>query len=325
MRSAAILLREYGGPEVLRLEQVEIGMPAAGDLLIRQTAIGVNFHDCYVRSGLYRTLTLPGIPGIEGVGVVEAVGADVSGFEVGERIAWISAAYGGYAATRTLPAELAIKLPDNITDVQVAASFMKAATVCMLARKLHTISAGQTVLVHAAAGGVGQLLCNWSRHLGARVIATVGTSEKAAVARRAGASEVILYREEDFVTRTLELTDGRGVDVVYDAIGRDTFERSLACLDYHGKLINYGQASGPVEPFSPARLAAKSLSVARPIIFHYLRTPDRLRTIAREALEAMASGVIAPLNPLRMRLDEAAEAHRLLEGQKSPGGIVLEP
>lgn len=325
MQRKAIVLREHGAPDVLRPGHVDVGTPAAGELLIRHSAVGVNFHDCYVRSGLYRTLALPGIPGIEAAGEVESVGAGVQDFAVGDRVVWISGAYGGYAEARTLSARLAVKIPESITDAQAAASFMKATTACMLVRKVHAVAAGQTVLVHAAAGGVGQLLSSWARHLGARVIGTVGDDAKVEVAKRAGADEVILYRREDFVARTLELTGGVGVNVVYDAVGKDTFEGSLTCLDYEGKLVNYGQASGPVEPFAPGLLAGKSLSIARPIIFHYLRTPDRLRALAAEAFHAMVSGTIAPLDPVRMKLEDAAEAHRMMEAQKSPGAIILEP
>lgn len=325
MRAEAILLSSHGGPDELRLATVNIADPGPGELLVRHTAAGVNFHDCYVRSGLYRTLALPGIPGIEGVGIVEAIGPDVEGISLGDRIGWVSAAYGGYASARILPAELAIRLPGSIGDAEGAASLMKALTVCMLVRKVHAVGPGQTVLVHAAAGGVGQLLCNWCHHLGAEVIGTVGSAEKGDLARRSGADHVILYREEDFVARVKSITGGKGVLAVYDGIGKDSFGGSLQCLDYEGKLINYGQASGPVEPFTPAVLAARSLTISRPIIFHYLRTRDRLDALASEVFEAFASGTIRPIAPIELPLAAAAEAHRLLEARKSPGGVVLIP
>lgn len=325
MKAKAIVLSAYGDPDELRLADVDVPDPSGNELLVRHTAVGVNFHDCYVRSGLYKTLALPGIPGIEGVGIVEKVGPKAVGFVPGDRIGWISGAYGGYAAVRLLPSDLAFKVPEGLTDVQAAASLMKMFTTCMLVRKVHAVAPGQTVLVHAAAGGVGQLLSNWCHHLGAEVIGTVGNAEKAEIARRSGADHVILYRQEDFVGRVLEITGGKGVAAVYDAIGKDTFSGSMRCLDFEGRLVNYGQASGPVEPFSPSELAGRSLSVARPIIFHYIRTRDRLEAMAREVFAAVEAGAIIPIEPVQFDLGEAAEAHRLLESQKSPGGVVLVP
>lgn len=325
MRTKAIVLNTYGDPDELRLADVDVPDPRGNELFVRHTAVGVNFHDCYVRSGLYKTLALPGIPGIEGVGIVEKVGPQAPGFEPGDRIGWISGAYGGYAAARLLSSDLAFKVPASLTDAQAAASLMKMFTTCMLVRKVHAVGPGQTVLVHAAAGGVGQLLSNWCHHLGAEVIGTVGSVEKAEIARRCGADHVILYRQEDFVARVLDITGGKGVAAAYDAIGKDTFSGSMRCLDYEGRLVNYGQTSGPVEPFSPSDLAGRSLSVARPIIFHYLRTRERLEAMAREVFAAVDAGAMKPIEPIQLGLGEAAEAHRLLEAQKSPGGVVLIP
>jgi NADPH2:quinone reductase len=282
MEMKAIVLRQYGGPEELRLDATEIAAPAAGELLVRHSAIGVNFHDCYVRSGLYKTLALPGIPGIEAVGIVEAIGPGVSGFAVGNRVGWVSGRYGGYATHRILPATEAIALPQGIDDTGLAASLMKALTVSVLVTRAHAVKPGETVLVHAAAGGVGQLLSSWCRHLGATVIGTVGSRDKAAVAERAGAHHTILYREENFVDRVKALTGGQGVAAAFDAVGKDTFQGSMDCLGYEGTLVNYGQASGPVDAFTPSALAVRSLS-------------------------------------------EAAQAHEVLEAQRSPGGVVLVP
>lgn len=320
----AILLREYGGPEQLKPERVALAAPGPSEVLVRHNAIGVNFHDCYVRSGLYRTLALPGIPGLEAAGTVEAVGDGVASPRPGDRIAWISPLYGAYAAARILPAELAIPLPDTLGDAEAAASLMKACTVRMLLHDAHRLEAGQTILVHAAAGGVGQLLCGWARHLGATVIGTVGSAEKADIAARAGAHHLILYRDEDVAERVRAIT-GTGVAAVYDAIGADTFAASLQCLDFGGTLVSYGQASGPVAPFTMGDLAVRSLKVTRPIVFHYLRTGEQRARLTAEALAAFEAGIIAPIRPLRLPLAEAAEAHRILEAGRSPGGIVLVP
>ncbi len=260
----AIVIRAHGGPEVLRIEDVAVGDPAAGELRVRQTAIGVNFHDCYVRSGLYKTLALPGIPGIEGAGVVEAVGPGVTSFASGDRIGYVTASYGSYAESRLLPAALVVKLPDDMPEDTAAAVFVKGLTAAFLVLRTHRILPGQTILVHAAAGGVGQLLCQWASHLGATVIGTVGSSEKAAVARKCGCAHTILYRQEDFLSRTKEITGGRGVDVAYDSVGRDTFAGSLAALALRGHIINFGQSSGPVAPFRfPISVRARIASPGR--------------------------------------------------------------
>ena len=325
MTMQAIVLNDFGGPGVLKLSQTARPAPGPGEILLRHTAIGVNFHDCYVRSGLYRTLALPGIPGIEAVGVIEALGEGVTGLRLGQRVGWVSGRYGGYATHRVLRAAEAIALPDAIPDAELAATLMKALTVSVLVSRAHRVTAGQTVLVHAAAGGVGQLLCSWCRHLGATVIGTVGTREKAAVAERAGAHHTILYREEDFVARVRQITGGAGVAAAYDAVGKETFRGSLDCLDFEGTLVNYGQASGPVDPLTPSDLAVRSVSLVRPIVFHYIRSDDRLAALSAQVFEAFRAGVIRPITPLTLPLADAARAHEVLEAQRSPGGVVLLP
>jgi NADPH:quinone reductase len=321
----AIVITEYGGPDVLRPQNVAAKEPGPGEILLRQTAIGVNFHDCYVRSGLYKTLSLPGTPGIEGVGVVMELGAGVEGLRRGQRVGYVTPDYGAYAESRTLPAARAIPLPDELDDTAAASILLKGLTACMLVRKVHAVRKGETVLVHAAAGGVGQLLCAWARHLGATVIATVGSAEKVEIARRAGADHVILYRERDVAADVSAITKGEGVAAAYDAVGRDTFAGSLASLGYFGKLVNYGQASGPVEPFSPSLLAARSNEVARPILFHCFRNRGDLEAMAAETFAAVAAGVIKPNVFATLPLADAAEAHRLLEGRGTTGSIVLTP
>ncbi|QEL26894.1 quinone oxidoreductase (plasmid) [Bosea sp. F3-2] len=325
MQIHAIILAQHGGPEELRLAVADLTPPGPGELLVRHSAIGVNFHDCYVRSGLYRTLNLPGIPGIEAVGYVEAIGAGVTSHQVGNRIGWVSGRYGGYATHRLLPASEAISLPEQLGDAELAATLMKALTVSVLVTRAHAVRAGETVLVHAAAGGVGQLLTSWCRHIGAKVIGTVGSREKAAVAERAGALHTILYREEDFVERVRALTGGEGVAAAFDAIGKDTFQGSMECLGFLGTLVNYGQASGSVGPFAPSALADRSLSVVRPILFHYMRSEAQLRALSKSVFDAFQNGVIQPIAPLTLPLSEAAQAHEMLEAGRSPGGIVLIP
>lgn len=318
-------LRRFGDPYELCGLDVDLPSPGAGEVRLRQTAIGVNYHDVYVRSGLYQTLPLPGVPGIEAVGIVTELGPGVAELEVGDRIGYVSSRYGAYASQRNLPAQLAIKLPSTLNDAPAAASLMKALTVCMLVRHVRQIAAGETLLVHAAAGGVGQLLCGWASHLGATVIGTVGDDAKAQIARSAGAAHIINYRRENVAERVAQMTNGEGVAAAYDSVGADTFQSSIDSLGFTGKLINFGQTSGPVAPFSPALLATRSLSICRPVIFHYLRTPERLQTLARETLDAFEKGVIHPIDPLILPMEEAPRAHLLLEGRQSPGGIVLMP
>ena len=321
--SKAIVLREHGDADALVLEDVDVRQPAPGELLIRQTAIGVNFHDVYVRSGLYQTLPLPGIPGIEAVGLVEAVGPDVEHFVVGQRIGYVTGAYGAYAERRVLPATIAVPLPDSLTDIAAASVLLKGLTACMLLHDAYKVEKGASVLVHAAAGGVGQILCSWARHLGAHVIGTTGSPEKIKIAEAAGAHEVLDYRAPDFVEEVRRLTGGHGVDVAYDAIGRDTFQDSLACLATFGRLVNYGQASGPVEPISPSALAAKSNSLARPIIFHWLRDPAIAERLSTSLFAAIDDGIVRPQTNLTLALRDAAESHRALEARRTAGSVVL--
>ena len=325
MTTRIIRIDEHGGPEVLKPATMELPPPGPGEIRIRQTAIGVNYHDVYVRSGLYRTLALPGVPGIEAAGVVEALGEGVGFIATGDRIAYVAPAYGCYAATRNLPAALAVKLPDSLDDAGAAASFMKALTVQVLIRRVRQLAQGETILVHAAAGGVGQLLTAWASHLGARVSATAGSEEKAAIARAHGAGDVILYRNEDVARRVMEITSGKGVAAAYDAVGADTFQGSMDALGLLGHLVLYGQASGPVEPVSPAALAGKSLTITRPIMFHYIRERAQLEALAAACFDAFERGIIQPIAPLELPLEDAARAHEILEARQSPGGIVLIP
>lgn len=243
--SSAIVMHTIGGPEVLRLESVEVPAPRSHEVLLRHTAIGVNYHDAYVRSGLYRTLPLPGIPGLEAVGVVEAIGTAVTDFQCGDRVAYLTKGYGAYAEQRTIDASALVSVPKNISDDVAASLLLKGLTAQVLVESVYAVRANDWVLVHAAAGGVGSLLCQWASHLGANVIGTVGSQQKVDVAIAAGCSHVILYREEDFVNSVRQITGGEGVQVAYDAVGKDTFFGSLECLAPCGHLANFGQASGP--------------------------------------------------------------------------------
>lgn len=323
--ATAIVLREHGGPEVLRSERVEVGRPGPGEVRVRQTAIGVNFHDCYVRSGLYKTLALPGVPGIEAAGVVEEIGPGVSGVAGGDRIAYATGQYGAYASERLLPAALALCLPPGIGETVAATVLLKGLTAEMLTREVHPLEAGDVILVHAAAGGVGRLLCRRAQQLGATVIGTVGSEAKADLARAAGCAHTILYRQEDFVARVKELTGGRGVDVAYDSVGRDTFDGSLDCLAVRGHLVNFGQASGSVAPFEVSRLAARSTTLSRPILFHYIAQRGALEALAASVFDSVLSGVFDTEAGQAFPLADAAAAHRALEARQADGPLLLMP
>jgi NADPH2:quinone reductase len=319
----AIRIHRHGGPEVLQAEEAAVGAPGPGELRLRQTFVGVNFHDVYVRTGSYRTLALPGIPGIEGVGVVEQVGAEVTNFRPGDRVGYVTRAYGCYASERLLPAQIAVRLPDAVDDRTAASVLLKGLTVEMLAQRVHRIVAGQWVLVQAAAGGVGQLLVQWAAHLGARVIGTVGSTGKVALARAAGCEEVILYREEDVAQRVAAITGGRGVDVVYDGVGRDSFAGSLASLAFCAHLVNFGQASGPIPPVNLSELQARSTTLSRPVVFHYAAQPAALEEMARSLFAALASGWLQVEDAIEFPLEQAAAAHALLESRAATRPIVL--
>jgi NADPH2:quinone reductase len=325
METQAIMLRATGGPEQLRLESVTVEDPGPGQLLVRHTAIAVNFHDTYVRSGLYQTLPLPGIPGLEAAGVVEQVGPDVGDFSPGDRICYVDREYGAYARLRLLPAARALHLPAAISDEVAAALCVKGFTACVLLRRVRVVRAGDTVLVHAGAGGVGQMLIRWARSLGARVITTVGSAQKAQIANACGAHHVIQYREENFVDRVRQITEGHGVEVAYDGVGADTFSGSLDCLGMMGTLVNFGQASGPVPPLTVSRLSARSNAVVRPMLFHYIRERSALDAIAAETFAAVAAGTIKVEIGLRVPLEQAAQAHAALESRATTGSVILTP
>jgi NADPH:quinone reductase len=323
--AGAIRVHETGGPEVLRYEQVEVGRPGPGQARVRQTAIGLNFIDVYLRTGLYPPPGLPFTPGQEAAGVVEEIGEGVSEVQVGQRVAYAGAT-GAYAESRLVPANRLVPLPDNILDEQAAAMMLKGMTAQYLLRRTFRVQPGLTILFHAAAGGVGLIACQWAKHLGATVIGTVGSDEKAELARAHGCDHPIRYDREDVVARVKEITGGKGVPVVYDSVGKSTFERSLDCLAPFGLLVSFGQSSGKIPPVDLGILAQKgSLYVTRPTLVTYAAAREDLLSSAKELFEVVAGGAVEILVNQRFALREAAEAHRALEGRKTTGSTILLP
>ena len=322
----AIRIHELGEPNVLRWEDVPVDSPGPGEVRLRQTAVGLNFIDTYHRTGLYPVGELPAVLGMEGAGVVEEVGPEVSEFELGNRVAYATAPAGAYIQERVIPARYLIQLPETISDRQASALMLKGLTTQYLVRGSHRVKEGDTILIHAAAGGVGLLVCQWASHLGATVIGTVGTDEKAELARSHGCHHTILYRSEDFVERVRDLTEGRGVRAVYDSVGKDTFQGSLDCLQPLGVMVSFGQASGPVPPFDILQLAAKgSLFLTRPSLMNYAARREDLLSNARELFEVVEKGAVKIEINQTYPLQEAAQAHRDLEGRKTTGATVLLP
>ena len=319
----AIRIHATGGPEVLTWEEVDVPAPGPGDALIAQTAVGLNFIDVYHRSGLYPVPSLPATVGSEAAGVVEAVGEGVTEVTVGDRVVYCMS-LGGYAERRLIESRQLVKVPDGITDQQAAAMMLKGCTVQYLLRRTYSVRSGETILVHAAAGGVGLLACQWAKHLGATVIGTVGTPEKAELARVHGCDHPVVYSQEDFVERVREITKGVGVAVVYDSIGQDTFMASLDCLRPRGLMVSFGNASGPVEPISPTLLAAKgSLFLTRPRLDTYTASREELESTAAELFEVVASGAVKVEVNQTYPLRDAAQAHRDLEARRTSGSTVL--
>jgi NADPH2:quinone reductase len=318
----AIRIHETGGPEVLEWEEVQVGDPGPGNVRLRQEAAGLNFIDVYHRTGLYKH-ELPFTPGVEGAGVVEEVGPDVEDLKVGDRVAY-AGPIGGYAEKRLIAADRLVKLPDAISSEQAAAMMLQGLTAEMLLRRVHEVSAGETILVHAAAGGVGLILCQWAKALGATVIGTVGSDEKAELARAHGCDHPIIYTRQDFVSEVQRITSGAKVPVVYDGVGRDTFMKSLDCVAPRGMMVSFGNASGPVDPFAPGLLAQKgSLYVTRPTLFDYIARRDELEKAAAALFEVVTGGKVKVEVKQRFALKDAAEAHRALETRRTSGSTVL--
>lgn len=322
----AIRFSRTGGPEVLSWDEVTLGSPGPGQVFVRHKAVGLNFIDTYHRSGLYPVQSLPSGLGLEAAGVIEAVGDGVTEFAIGDRVAYGTGPIGAYSEARNMPADKLVKLPDGIDDRTAAAIMLKGLTTQYLLRRTYRVKAGDTILVHAAAGGVGLLLCQWAKHLGATVIGTVGSTAKGELARAHGCDHTILYRVADVAKRVRELTGGAGVPVVYDGVGKDTFAASLDCLAPLGMMVSFGNASGPVASLDPLVLSQKgSLFFTRPTLMHYTAKREDMLSMAAELFEVVQSGAVKVEVNQTYRLFDAANAHRNLEGRKTTGSSVLTP
>ena len=321
----AIRIDKNGGPEVLHLADVEARAPGADEIRVRNHACGVNFIDTYHRSGLYK-IELPGGLGQEGAGVVEAIGANVTRFKQGDHVAYCSGPIGAYAEAHVVKADRAVKLPDAIAFDIAAASLLKGMTARYLLRKTFPVQPGHVVVIHAAAGGVGQIAVQWAKHLGAHVIATAGSGTKAEIAKQLGADHVLITARDDIAKRVREITKGEGADVVYDGIGKDTFDASLDCLRPRGMMVSYGNASGAPPPIAPLVLSQKgSLFLTRPTLAHYTRTVAELDEIAQDLFVVLMNGAVKIAPPAHYKLADAAQAHRDLEARKTTGSLVLMP
>ncbi len=320
----AVRFHKTGGPEVLQLDDVQVGAPGQGQVRVRHTAIGVNFVDTYQRTGLY-PMQLPQVAGNEGAGVVEAVGPGVTSLKAGDRVAY-TGQIGSYCGERLLPAERLVKIPEGVSDEQAASMMLKGMTVQYLIHRTYAVKAGDTVLWHAAAGGVGLIACQWLKALGATVIGTVGSAEKAKLAKAHGADHVIDYGKENFVARVKEITGGKGVPVVYDSVGKTTWEGSLDCLRPLGMWVTFGNASGPVPPLNTLVLAQKgSLFLTRPTLATYTASRADLEMTSKSLFDIVRSGKVKIEISARYKLADAAQAHRDLEGRKTTGSVILLP
>jgi len=318
----AIRIHENGGPEVLKWEEVDVGDPGPGQLKIRQESAGLNFIDVYHRTGLYKQ-DLPFTPGVEGAGIVESVGDGVTSVKKGDSVAY-AGPLGGYAEERLIDADRVVKLPDGISTQQAAGMMLQGMTAQMLLRAVYPVKKGDAILIQAAAGGVGLIMCQWAAALGATVIGTVSTEEKAELARNHGCAHPIVYTKQDFVAEVNKITAREKLPVVYDSVGRDTFMKSLDCLKLRGLMVSFGNASGPVDPISPLLLSQKgSLYLTRPTLFHYVATRAELERSAGELFDMVLSGEVKIEVKQRIPLKDAAEAHRQLEARKTTGSTVL--
>ncbi|MBK4738573.1 quinone oxidoreductase family protein [Noviherbaspirillum pedocola] len=323
--SKAIRISRTGGPEVLEYVDVEVGEPGPGQARVKQHACGINYIDVYFRTGLYPQQLPAGI-GMEGAGVVEAVGEGVTHVKPGDRVAYAGHPPGAYAESRVMPAAPLVKLPDDIDFETGAAMMLQGMTVQYLLRRTHEVKAGDTILFHAAAGGVGLIACQWARALGVNLIGTVGSDDKAELAKAHGAAHVINYKTENFVERVKEITGGKGVPVVYDSIGKDTFTGSLDCLSPLGTMVSFGSASGPVPPFSLQELASRgSLFITRPTLFTYVAKREDLESTAKDLFDMVSSGKVKIEVNQRYALKDAAQAHIDLEARKTTGSSILLP
>lgn len=324
--AGAIRVHEAGGADALRYEEVEVGAPGAGQVRLRQTAIGLNYIDVYFRTGLYPAPSTPFTPGLEAAGVVEELGEGVDDLEVGDRVAYASPPLGAYAAERLMPADKVVPVPSGVSDEQAAAMMLKGMTAWYLLRRTFPVKSGQTILFHAAAGGVGLIACQWAKALGAEVIGTVGSEAKAELAKAHGCAHVIRYDQEDVVERVKEITGGRKVSVVYDGVGKDTFDASLDCLAPLGMMVCFGQSSGAVPPFDLGILNTKgSLFLTRPSLMAYTAAREDLLAAARDLFSVVEGGDVAIEINQRFPLKDAKAAHEALEGRNTTGSTLLMP
>jgi len=321
--TSAIRVRETGGPEVLEWEEIDVGDPGPGQVRLRHTAVGLNYIDVYHRTGLYPQ-ELPFIPGVEGAGRIEAVGSDVAELKAGDRVAY-PIQIGAYAEERLIAADRVVGIPDGIEDATAAAMMLKGLTARYLIRRTYKVQPGDTILVHAAAGGVGLILCQWAKYLGATVIGTVSTHEKAELARANGCDYPLVTGEADLVEAVKDHSGGKGVPAVYDSVGRDTFEKSLSCLRPYGTMVLFGQSSGAVEPIDPNILQKGSLYLTRPTLATHAAAREDLEEGARELFEVLQGGQVRVSINQTYRLRDAAEAHRQLEARQTTGSSVLLP
>ena len=321
----AIQVHETGGPDVMRLEEVSIGDPGPGEARIRHAAVGLNYIDVYFRMGLYPAPSLPFSPGMEGAGEILSLGEGVADLAVGDRVAY-AGSLGAYAEERIIPADRLVRIPDAVSDVTAASMMLQGMTVQYLLKSSYPVKAGDLVLFHAAAGGVGLIACQWAKHLGATVIGTVGSDEKAELARAHGCDHPIVYTRESVVERVRELTGGAGVPVVYDSVGKDTFSDSLDCLRPAGTMVSFGQASGSIPPFDIGMLGAKgSLFLQRPSLMTYTTRRENLLAMAEDLFDVVGSGAVRIRTNQTFPLADAPQAHRALEGRRTTGSTVLLP
>lgn len=322
----AIRIHEHGGPEKLSWDEIDVGEPGPGQVRLKQTAVGLNYIDTYHRTGLYKLPSLPAILGSEGAGIVDAVGPGVTDLHVGDRVAYAGAPVGAYTEARLYPADRLVPIPQGIDDKTAAAMMLQGMTAQYLLKRCYPCKKGDIVVMHAAAGGVGSIFCQWANALGITVIGTVGSEAKVALARANGCADVLVLGKDDWVARVREISGGKGVPVVYDSIGKDTFHQSLDCLRPRGLLVTFGNTSGPVGPVDLAILATKgSLYVTRPTLIHYVTTREELVETARDLFDAVTRGWVKIQVNQSFPLKDAAEAHRALEGRKTTGSTVLLP
>jgi NADPH:quinone reductase len=321
----AILVHEYGAAEVMRWEEIEVGKPGPDEVLVSHAAIGLNYIDVYYRRGAYRASKLPFIPGMEAVGRIEALGPNIRDFQVGDRVAY-AGVIGAYVEQRIMPADQLVKVPDAVDDRTAAAMMLKGMTAQCLLRRVYSVKAGDVIVFHAAAGGVGLIACQWAKNLGATVIGTVGSDNKAELAAAYGCDRPVIYTREDFVAKVKEITGGEGVPVVYDSVGKDTFTRSLSCLRPFGLMVSFGQSSGNVEPFDISVLSQKgSLFLTRPTLMTYVAKREDLLRTADELFDVVGGGSVKIEIGQTFALCDTKDAHRALEARETTGSTVLIP